>query len=147
MAKLPAVAHNYIWETFPDVPALKSHRERAYRAFIADYRQQGAARYIPASFPSNAFADGQFTLALVSHFLFLYDEQFDYAFHKTVLNELLRITTREVRIVPLVSLTALRSAFVEQLMQDPDFSHCTFEIVPVNYEFIKGGNVMLRVKQ
>jgi hypothetical protein len=147
MNALPPIAQNYVWDTFPDVPALKAQREKAYQAFIPDYRQHGAARYVPTTYPQNSFGDGQFSLALVSHFLFLYDEQLDYDFHKAVLSELLRITTDEIRIVPLVSLSTQRSVFVDQLRQDPAFAHCQFEIVPVNYEFIKGGNVMLRIKK
>ena len=147
MASLPAIAQNYVWETFRDVPMLSAQREKAYRAFIKDYRQHGAQRYIPAIYPQSSFAAGQFDVALVSHFLFLYDEQLDYSFHKATLQELLRITRREIRLVPLVNLETERSPFVKNLMTDPDFAHCAFELVPVNYQFIKGGNVMLKVSR
>lgn len=146
MAKLPPVTDQYVWDTFPDIPALTAEREKAYQAFIADFRAHGQRRYVPTSYPQTTFADNQFTLALVSHFLFLYDDQLDYDFHKATLKELLRITVREIRIFPLVNLRYGRSPFVEQIMSAPDFAAYSFEVVKVDYEFLKGGDEMLVVR-
>jgi hypothetical protein len=55
------------------------------------------------------------------------------------------VTSHEVRIFPLVNLHYQRSPVVAQLMTDPDFAHYHFEIVPVDYEFLKGGNELLRI--
>jgi hypothetical protein len=143
MAMLPPVAEMYVWDYFPDIPTLAAHREKAYRAFVADYRAQGQARYVPATFPQTGFADDQFTLTLVSHLLFLYDDQLDYEFHKATLKELLRVTSREIRVFPLINLRYARSAFVARLMNDPAFAAHAFDIVPVDYEFLKGGDEML----
>ena len=143
MALLPPVADQYVWDYFPDIPTLTAQRERAYQAFVADYRAHGPTRYVPTTYPHTDFAEDQFTLALVSHLLFLYDDQLDYAFHKATLAELLRVTSREIRMFPLVNLRYFRSPIVEQLMQDPDFAAHTFKIVPVDYEFLKGGDEML----
>ena len=145
MGKLPPVADKYVWETIPDIPTLTAERERAYTAFVADYRLQGLQRYVPTTLPQTDFADNQFTLALVSHFLLLYDDHLDDDFHKATLTELLRVTSREVRIFPLINLHYQRSPIVAQWMADPDFANCTFEVVPVDYEFLKGGNELLRI--
>lgn len=145
MAMLPPVADNYVWESFADIPTLAAEREKAYRAFMDDFRAHGLRRYRPTTFPQTDFAVDQFTLALASHFLLLYDDHLDYDFHKATLTELLRVTSREVRIFPLVNLHYQRSPFVARWMNDPDFAHCTFEIVPVDYEFLRGGNEMLRI--
>ncbi|MBZ0303075.1 MAG: hypothetical protein K8J31_25235, partial [Anaerolineae bacterium] len=142
---LPAVADMYVWDQFADVAALTVEREKAYTRFVADYREQGTRRYVPAAYPATDFADDQFTLALASHFLLMYDEHLTYDFHQATLKELLRVTSREVRLFPLINLRYQRSPFVARLMQDPTFAHCTFEIVPVDYEFMKGGSEMLRV--
>lgn len=147
MAMLPPVADMYVWDTFPDIPTLTAQRERAYRAFVADYRQHGHTRYVTTTYPQTRFADDQFTLALVSHFLFLYDDQLDYAFHKATLKELLRVTSREIRLFPLVNLRYFRSPFVAKVMTDPDFLNLAFEVVPVDYEFLKGGNEMLVIRK
>jgi hypothetical protein len=143
MAQLPAVAHRYVWDTFPDIAALRAEREKAYQTFIADYRVHGQQRYVPTTYPHTTFADNQFSLTLVSHFLFLYDDQIDYAFHQATLRELVRITTREIRLFPLVNLRYDRSRFVDRLMVDPAFAACTFNVVTVDYEFMRGGNEML----
>ena len=143
MAQLPSVADMYVWETIPDIPTLKTERQKAYRAFIDDFRARGHSRYVPTTYPQSSFAANQFTLTLVSHFLFLYDDHLDYDFHQATLRELLRITSREIRLFPLVNLHYRRSPFVQRFMDDPDFAACRFEIVNVDYEFLKGGNEML----
>lgn len=78
---------------------------------------------VPTTYPQTSFAD---SLTLVSHFLLLCDEHLDYDFHRATLR-------------------GQRTPFVAQLMDDPLFAACTFEIVPVNYEFIRGGSALLRV--
>ncbi len=145
MAQLPDVADMYVWETIPDMPTLKAERQQAYRIFVEDFRAQGHQRYVPTTLPHSNFADNQFTLTLVSHFLFLYDDHLDYDFHRATLKELLRITSRELRLFPLINLHYQRSPFIQQLMNDPEFTACTFEIVNVDYEFLKGGNEMLKI--
>lgn len=147
MGQLPTVADQYVWTQFGDIAGLIAERETAYTTFVADYRAQGTRRYVPTSYPATGFADNQFTLALASHFLLLYDEHLTYDFHQATLKELLRVTSREVRLFPLINLRYERSPFVARLMQDPTFAHCTFEIVPVDYEFLRGGNEMLRIRR
>jgi ubiquinone/menaquinone biosynthesis C-methylase UbiE len=113
--------------------------------FLADYeqgRQEG--RYVVGALPTLDFADGQFDLALCSHFLFLYSEQLSYEFHLAAVQELCRIA-REVRIFPLLNLAVqpsphlapLRAALAEQGYHS--------DVVQVNYEFQRGGNQMLTV--
>ena len=115
----------------PNLDALRAQREKAYRGFVADYRQHGHARYIETEFPNSRFADGQFDLALVSHFLFLDDEQLDYDFHKHTLLELLRIA-REVRLFPLVNMRTERASAIAKLppgaMIVIGWSRCTSRI-------------------
>ena len=51
----------------------------AMRRFLADFaRGKCEGRYLDASLPDLPFEDNGFDLALSSHFLFLYSEQFDY---------------------------------------------------------------------
>ena len=86
--------------------ALKRVRMTAMRAFLDDYAPGRAeGRYLDAGLPSLPFADGAFDLALCSHFLFLYSQQFDAAFHVQSIRELCRVA-REVRVFPLLALGA-----------------------------------------
>ena len=57
--------------------------------------------------------------------------------------ELLRVA-REVRIFPLLQLGATPSPHVEPLVAEFGQNH-RVEIVPVDYEFQRGGNRMLRI--
>jgi hypothetical protein len=145
IAQLAGITQNYVWDFFPNLDALKAQRERAYRGFVADFRQHGHSRYITTEYPNSSFADGQFDLALVSHFLFLYDEQLDYDFHRKTLLELLRVA-REVRLFPLVNMRTEHASAVAKLSTDPVFASYDIRIVPVDYEFIRNSREMMVIR-
>ncbi|AJA48581.1 hypothetical protein CPAST_c25120 [Clostridium pasteurianum DSM 525 = ATCC 6013] len=146
MEKVSTIKELYKWNFFKDIEQLKSHRERAYRGFIKDFKLHKEDRYISSEFPSNNFKGNQFDISLISHFLFLYDEHMSYEFHKQIINEIIRITKKEIRIFPIANLKAQRSPFIEKFMKDKAFNNYEINIVKVNYEFIKAGNEMLVVK-
>lgn len=145
MEKMAEVKDLYKWEFFKDIKHLKMHRRKAYKAFIEDYKQNLGVRYVNTEYPKNSFKDNEFDIAFVSHFLFMYDEYLDYEFHKGVIKELARISSKQVRIFPIVNLKGEKSIFVNKLVEDIDYSNYKIEIVKVNYEFAKGGNEMLVV--
>jgi hypothetical protein len=141
--QLPAVQQNYVWGGFyRDIPDLARQRETAYRRFLADYRPV-SDRFVRATLPETGFAARRFTLTLVSHFLFLYDDRFDYAFHKAGLLELGRITDGEIRIFPLANLRAEPSPHVERFIEDADRPRWRIEKRAVDFEFLKGSGEML----
>lgn len=147
MAQLPGIADLYVWDFFPDIAALTRQREHAYTTFVEDFAARGQQRYVPVTYPQTPFADGQFTLALVSHFLFLYEEHLSYDFHRQTLRELLRITSKEIRIFPLINLKGQRSAHLTTLLNDPEFAAYEKTIRRVEYEFMRGGNEMLELRK
>lgn len=141
--QLPAVADKYVWGGFyRDVPDLARKREAAYRRFLSDY-QPASERYIRAGLPHTGLAAGRFTLTLVSHFLFLYDDRFDYAFHKASLLELGRVTTGEIRIFPLVNMRAEICPHLERFIGDSERPRWPVERRPVDFELLKGSRDML----
>lgn len=146
LEKLLFVKDSYKWNFFEDIPALKRNRELAYKGFIADFKEKWNKKYINVKFPQTQFNDNEFTISLVSHFLFLYDEHLNYEFHKKTILELIRITSDEIRIFPIVNLRYKRSSFVNKLMEDPEFKDYQIEIKEVDYEFLKNGNEMLKIK-
>ena len=141
-------AHEFVWdEAIPDLATLKRVRMSAMTAFLEDYetgRVEG--RYLDAGLPSLPFADGAFDLALCSHFLFLYSQQLDEAFHLQSVRELCRVA-REVRVFPLLALGGQPSPHLGAVREalSRDGWHASIE--PVPYEFQRGGNEMLRVKR
>ena len=144
--QLPDIADLYVWDYFKDIQSLKAQRERAYKLFIQDFKEHGQERYVPVEYPVTDFGKGQFTISLMSHFLFLYEDRLDYDFHKRTILELLRITSKELRIFPIVNLKGQRSPLVESLMYDEDFERFPISIKNVGYEFMKNGNEMLVIK-
>jgi hypothetical protein len=84
----------FVWSYFRDADHLGEWRLATMKTFLADFangKQQG--RYVVASLPSLPFADSEFSLALVSHLLFLYSEQFDRA-RDHASNRMMRIRRR-----------------------------------------------------
>jgi len=144
------VRHNldeFVWDYFRDPDHLGQCRLAAMRRFLADFdRGKAEGRYGTASLPSLPFVDGQFDLALVSHLLFLYSEQLNFAFHLAAIDDLLRVA-REVRVFPLLTLDRKLSPHVELVRTR--FAKVGFrtEIKPVPYEFQRGGHEMLRISR
>ena len=101
-------AEEFVWTHVPSIEELGRRRMDAMRRFLADYpRGKAEGRYVEASLPDLPFDDGAFDLALSSHLLFLYSEQFDLAFHIRALKEMLRVAA-EVRIFPLLQIGGRR---------------------------------------
>ena len=147
LGKLPDIADLYKWDFFKDIEDLKQNRKKAYKLFIKDLKEKGSKRYIYTEYPKSEFVENEFSISLISHFLFMYDEQLDYEFHKQTILEIIKITSDEVRIFPIVNLKARRSLLVNQLMNDRDLKNCEITIKKVNYEFVKNGNEMLIIRK
>jgi hypothetical protein len=139
----------YIWSYFRDPGHLGQCRLAAMRKFLADFdlgKQLG--RYVTASLPELPFKDGQFSLALVSHLLFLYSNQFDVDFHIAAFEELLRVAG-EVRVFPLLGLDRHQSPHVGPVLDHLEQVGFEVEVGSVEYDFQKAddhtGNRMMRV--
>jgi hypothetical protein len=139
-------AHEFVWDDgIPDIEALKRVRMAAMTAFLDDYDHGRAdGRYLDAGLPSLPFADGAFDLAICSHFLFLYSQQFDTAFHAQSMRELCRVA-REVRVFPLLTLGAKPSPHLAPVTAALESDGIKVSVERVPYEFQRGGNQMLRV--
>jgi SAM-dependent methyltransferase len=137
----------YVWAEFADPAALGRHRMATMQRFLADYavgRNQG--RYVVGALPTLEFVDEQFDLALCSHLLFLYSEQLSYEFHRAAVTELCRVA-RQVRIFPLLDLAVQPSKHLEALYKELAEQGYQVTVVPVRYEFQRGGNHMLVASQ
>lgn len=146
MKKLSDVKDLYRWEFYKNIEDLEKERKKAYTRFIEDFKQKLNTVYIKTEYPKSNFKDKQFTVSLVSHFLFMYDENLDYEFHKQTIKEIIRATSKEIRIFPIVNLRGEKSMFVDRIMNDDDFTMCKMQIIKVDYEFVNGGNEMLIIR-
>jgi hypothetical protein len=145
--QVKATADDYVWGYHKSPEDLRYHREQAIQAFLADYAlSKKGDRYQAAELPRLPFADGAFDLALCSHLLFLYSQHLDYAFHRSSVLEMLRVS-QEVRIFPLLTLMLERSPHLDPLMIELREAGYQVEVVQVVYELQKGGNEMLVIRR
>ncbi len=135
----------YRWEFYKSQEHLRGFRERAYKTFLADYRTGSADHYVHGRLPTLPFADGAFELTLVSYLLLVYEDQFDYDFHKRSVLEIMRVTRSEARVYPVVTFESRRSSYIDRLQADGDLAHLGFELVQTDFEFLVNSNCYLRV--
>ena len=138
---------DWVWSHHASPEALRASREHTLRLFVEDYdRPISSTRYVTGELPALPFADGQFDLALCSHFLFLYSDHLSLEFHQRSIEEMLRVA-REIRIFPLLTLMLERSPYLKPLQNELLARGYVADIQPVSYELQKGGNEMLVVKR
>ncbi|MDD5597648.1 MAG: hypothetical protein PHV82_06870 [Victivallaceae bacterium] len=135
--------NEFVWKNIKSVEELARVRMAAMESFLEDF-PKGVSRYIAAELPSLPFKDREFELALCSHFLFLYSEQFSAEFHVRAVEELCRVAD-EVRIFPLLELGARKSRHFDRVVAELRQAGYRCVIEEVNYEFQKGGKQMLKV--
>jgi hypothetical protein len=140
--------HLYNWgHPFLDVAQEREARRNSYKMFLEDFREN-RWRYLDALFPYTPFiARNNFSLSLVSHLLFVYEKFIDYKTHVKIIKEILRITSDEVRIYPLINLQLKTPELVGRIMEDPGFDEVNFELRPTRYNFIKAADKMMVIKK
>lgn len=135
----------FVWHTIPSPDALYTLRTEAMQKFLEDYEEgRKEGRYIEGALPDFSFEENQFDLALSSHFLFLYSDHMDEAFHLRAIQEMLRVA-KEVRIFPLVTLEGHLSHHLEGVIERLERSGFSTEVISTAYEFQKGGDKMLKI--
>jgi hypothetical protein len=146
MEHMQKAQNNYKWDYFKDVEGLRSNRLSALEDCAKDMRES-SERYIPVTLPSLPFKNDEFDILLSAHFLFMYADRLDYQFHIETINELLRVTKKEIRIFPLVDLEGKRYEFLEKFIRYLNNNGCTVEEVNVPYEFQTNANSMLKIRK
>jgi uncharacterized protein (DUF952 family) len=135
-----------VWDHIHSVEHLRTVRLAAMEEFLADYGEPEARRrYQAGALPVLPYADRSFALALCSHFLFLYSEHFSLQFHVDSIVELCRVAS-EVRIFPLLELGGGESRHLQPLVEQMRVRGFHVTIVPVAYEFQRGGDQMLVIR-
>lgn len=140
-------AYRFNWAFYGSENAVHRLRREALKLFLDDFPAGLAERrYVAASLPVLPFADCSFRLALVSHLLFLYGDQLDFAFHLAALRELLRVAL-EVRVFPLINLDGLPSSHLPGVMNVLRGEGVEVALVDVPFEFQKGATRMLVLRR
>jgi hypothetical protein len=141
---LSKIKNHFDWNFFLNLNELQRHRQNACQEFSVDYLQH-RERYIFADLTSLPFPNNEFNLVLCSHLLFIYDHRLNYEFHYNSIKEMLRVCKGELRIYPLVKHHEKKSAYVKQIQKE-FADDVEIRILEVDYQFRKGGNEMMVLK-
>ena len=144
MDEVEKVRHPSMSGYFQSVEQMRTARRRSLDLFCADFAVRKAqGNYVPALLPHLPFADGQFDLVLSGHFLFIYDDRFDYAFHLAAIRELARVSADEVRLFPPAGMNRKPYPQLDQLRRELERDGIASEVIRSNFEFVQGWNQIL----
>ncbi|WP_245954361.1 class I SAM-dependent methyltransferase [Paenibacillus flagellatus] len=150
-AKLSGLADKFDWSYYGDIGKHRAGRLESLRTFLREYEDPSTrSQYYKADrLPSLPFADDRFDLVLCSHFLFLYRDAFDDAFHRAAMAELLRVCRPggEVRVYPLLSLRWEPYPALAELLSHLESLGAACELRPSALPFIPGSTELLVVRK
>ncbi|MFF2888823.1 class I SAM-dependent methyltransferase [Paenibacillus sp. NPDC057967] len=147
-AKLEGLKDRFDWSYYGSLDNHRSGRVKSLKLFEEHAASaEGGHRYIGGSLPELSFEDNCFSLVLCSHFLFLYAEQFGYAFHEASIRELMRVCRPggTIRVYPLTSLKWEPYEKLDELMEAVRKAGGTPDIRASGLPFIPGSDRMLNI--
>ena len=147
VANARAASNEFVWRDFTSPDHLGDVRMEVMQRFLADFPaglREG--RYLAQALPHLDFHDGEFDLALCSHFLFTYSDQLSTEFHVAAIQEMCRVAS-EARIFPLLKSYGGASPHIEPVVVAFQERGYEVEIRTVPYEFQRGGDKLLAVKK
>jgi ubiquinone/menaquinone biosynthesis C-methylase UbiE len=105
--------------------------------------------YIASALPNLPFAANSFSLVLCSHFLFLYQEQFDFTFHINAVMEMLRVCRAggQIRIYPIYDFKGLPYSHLEGIKLQMQEQGATVELIASELPFIPGSTHYLSIQK
>jgi hypothetical protein len=135
----------YKWDFYSSINELRKYRKLALREFIANYPVgiTGKKYYIKAKLPKLPFDDKSFELVLSGHFLFTYSHKFDFEFILSSILELIRVSSKEVRIYPLQKSSLQPYEYMRDLLYALKKHGIRYDLVPVSFEFQRGSNKVM----
>lgn len=146
-AKLMSVGNKYDLSYYGSFEQHRAGRLRSLEAFAEQYgrEEERKKRYQAGSLPHLPYADGEFDLVLCSHFLFLYEDQFNYEFHLQAVREMLRVCNPSgmVRIYPIMSLRWEPYSELARLRSDLSDNGVTTGLFRSKLPFIPGSELGL----
>ncbi|RXZ82241.1 class I SAM-dependent methyltransferase [Paenibacillaceae bacterium] len=147
-AKLAGLADRYDWSYYGDLERHRAGRAASLAKFAADYRKPDSReRYLAGALPELPVKSGRFATVICSHFLFLYGEQFDAAFHEAAVRELMRVCRPggRVLIYPLVTLQFQLYPELDQLLAAVKQAGGRYSLEETGLPFIPGSTHLLRI--
>lgn len=151
-AKLEGLRDLFDFSYYGSLENHRAGRAASLERFAADYAadyEAGTGRYVAGELPRLPFADNRFALVLCSHFLFLYGEHFDDAFHERAVFELIRVCRPggEVRIYPLFTLGFQEYPHLDRLMGAVLRAGCEVSLPETRLPFMPGSHRLLVIRK
>lgn len=151
--KLRDLQAYYHWDYYGSLERHQQQRIASLEMFAKDYTNEASCppsnRYVAAKLPSLPYSDAQFQTVLCSHFLFLYEAQFDFQFHIDSVQELIRVCRPggRVLIYPLASFRREPYAELAKLMSRLSTLGHTVELKDTPFRFLEGATEVLQVRK
>lgn len=150
--KLNAVKAQYDWSYYGSIEAHRANRERSLQRFYEHYqhdKMSSGGCYVEGAFPKLPFADESQQLILCSHFLFLYHDQYDYDFHRSAIDEMVRICSAggQIRIYPLMTLRFEPYPHLNQLLEEVRRRGAKAHLHASRLPFIPGSSQLLIISK
>ncbi len=144
--KVDEVPHLYVWRYYKDRKEIIALRHKALDIFSKDFfLGKSDGRYVRAELPHLPFPDRAFSLVLSSHFLFLYGDRLSPDFHVASLKEMVRVSSKEVRVYPLQGLDAKPYPYMENVLTRLRSERIKVEIVSTSFEFQRGSTKIMKL--
>jgi ubiquinone/menaquinone biosynthesis C-methylase UbiE len=148
--KLAKLTETFDWSYYGNIERHRENRLSSLDVFMEDYAKADAkATYYPSALPELPFATNTFSLVLCSHFLFLYQEQFDYAFHLNAIMEMYRVCQvgGQIRIYPVYDLKGMPYSYLEQLINHMKELGALVELRASQLPFLPGSTHFLNIRK
>jgi hypothetical protein len=136
----------YRWTYYKNPEHMRELRKHASSGFFRDYKAH-PERYVSGALPRLPFADASFDITLVSYFLFAYQDQLSYEFHRDSILEIMRVTQSEARIYPTVTFEAQPSKYLPLMQSDPALNDFDLTEVKTDFEFLVNSNSFLQIRR
>lgn len=134
----------YVWENFENPAAHRQARERAADSFLAD-RRTHPERYVSAVLPELPFATAEFDLVVSSHLLFAYCRTISMEDHIRYVDEMVRVSSEEVRLYPLVGFEGNADDRVAGVVDSLSNRGLSVQRRPSRYHLLRGATEFLAI--
>lgn len=147
--KLSKNKNLFIWNNYNSVDQHDEIRIGSLKQFLESYRlDKNKETYIAATLPSLPFDDHTFSLVFCNHFLFLYQEQFDFTFHVNAIQEMLRVTEKggSICIYPLVGFKDELYPHLNELIETITKNGVHAKLADTNFRFLPSATHFLKIE-
>lgn len=147
--KLAKIQDSLLWDYYNSLNQHIEIRIKSFQKFIESYTLKKEKTYLSGSLPHLPFADESFSLILCNHFLFLYQDQFDFTFHVRAINEMIRILDKggDIRIYPIVGFKNQLYPYLDDLIKEIQSNGVEVDLIPTNFSFLPNATHYLQIKK